>query len=349
MIAWDEGGTTPPSSHWLVNFDAGATNEGSSGAPLFSKQKRIIGQLHGGGDGEEFYGKLNYSWNNSTSGYKQLKTYLDPTNSGVKTLDGYTPDKIVPDAFFSTPFKDICLNFPVVFNDYSAFSPASREWIITPTGYKFVNGTDKNSQNPNIEFTKAGNYNVKLRVSNNNGKDSLQINNVITAGNSINVSMLSDNESSFCYYNFDSLVLSGYGAENYTWEIEKQTVEPFYISQIFGDTAILKAKNNVIIDSTYKLQVKVTGTQGTCTNTSTQTFDFIKVFNDNIVNAIEIKPGTTKSFSNFVHQLKQMNHIRQVIHALVLSRGAMNTEQAKILSRTVYGLNLQASERKSFS
>lgn len=298
-ISWDEGGTTPPFSHWLVNFETGVTAEGSSGGPLFSKQKRIIGQLHGGGENEEFYGKLSYSWNNNTSGYKPLKNYLDPTNSGLTILEAYVPSTNPPDAFFSKSFSAVCLNSPIEIKESSAFSPNSLKWTITPSTFRFVSNTNETSLNPVVEFTASNNYSIKLNVENANGKDSMQINNAITAGNSINVDLVSNSGGSLCFHTFDSIVFTGYGADTYTWSYENQTLEPFYFSKTDGDTAILKLLNNIQIDSTYTLLVKLKGNQGTCSDSTDQAIEFVKVLNDDIKNAIEIQLGTTQMFSNY--------------------------------------------------
>lgn len=91
--------STEPSNSWRVVWDRNTTTEGgSSGSPLFDQEKRIVGQLWGGGascgnlSAPDFYGRLHNSWNppESTSD-KQLKHWLDPNDTGKETLDGYDP------------------------------------------------------------------------------------------------------------------------------------------------------------------------------------------------------------------------------------------------------------------
>lgn len=90
-------------SHWRVNWTSnsngyGVTEGGSSGSPLFNNsQGYIIGTLTGGGSfcnsptSPDYYGKMSYHWtSNGTTSVKQLKPWLDPTNSGVLTLAGST-------------------------------------------------------------------------------------------------------------------------------------------------------------------------------------------------------------------------------------------------------------------
>ena len=65
---------------------------GSSGCPMFNQDGRIIGQLHGGNANCEakttFHGRFNKSWDDASDPVNRLQNWLDPTNSGVMTLDG---------------------------------------------------------------------------------------------------------------------------------------------------------------------------------------------------------------------------------------------------------------------
>jgi len=86
-------------TQWEVQWDRNTTTEGgSSGSPLFDQNDRIIGQLWGGGascwnlDSPDYYGKLSYSWDPPASANdKELKHWLDPSNSGATVLDGLDP------------------------------------------------------------------------------------------------------------------------------------------------------------------------------------------------------------------------------------------------------------------
>lgn len=87
------GGT----DHWQVlDWDAGTTEGGSSGSPLFNQNHRIVGQLHGGdaacnNDLQDYYGKFAVSWNTSQDTSQQLKYWLDPDSTGAVLLDGMDP------------------------------------------------------------------------------------------------------------------------------------------------------------------------------------------------------------------------------------------------------------------
>uniref|UniRef100_UPI001E6328C8 T9SS type A sorting domain-containing protein n=1 Tax=Salinibacter altiplanensis TaxID=1803181 RepID=UPI001E6328C8 len=88
---------TPSNSHWLVNFDEGTVEGGSSGAPLFSPNNKVIGQLHGGTNVDRcevrdgYYGKLSLSCNKGGNNTTRLKDWLDSSDTGTITLNGIDP------------------------------------------------------------------------------------------------------------------------------------------------------------------------------------------------------------------------------------------------------------------
>ena len=83
---------------WYISeWEEGVTEGGSSGSPLFDQNHRIIGQLYGGyaacsgqvNNGEaDWYGRFGVSWDGTNSG-NRLRDWLDPSNSGVTSLDPY--------------------------------------------------------------------------------------------------------------------------------------------------------------------------------------------------------------------------------------------------------------------
>ena len=77
---------------WIDAWEAGVTEPGSSGSPLFDQNHRIIGQLYGGAaacsgsvnnGAFDYYGRFGVSWGLGVS------DYLDPQNTGTLSLDGY--------------------------------------------------------------------------------------------------------------------------------------------------------------------------------------------------------------------------------------------------------------------
>jgi len=59
----------------------------------------------------------------------------------------------------------------VIFTDLTYGGPSAWVWTITPATFSFVNGTDENSQNPEVQFAELGFYTVSLEVSNVAGSD----------------------------------------------------------------------------------------------------------------------------------------------------------------------------------
>ncbi len=76
----------------VIDWDLGTTEPGSSGSPLFDKNHRVIGQLHGGGAAcgnnlSDYYGRFYTSWTGDGSQATALKPYLDYKNTGAIFTD----------------------------------------------------------------------------------------------------------------------------------------------------------------------------------------------------------------------------------------------------------------------
>lgn len=90
-------GSSPANSHWKSVTDLGVFQPGSSGSPFLDVNKHIVGQLHGGSfaTGNEckvtgaYFGRFNISWNQGSSPETRLKEWLDPSNTGALTQNGY--------------------------------------------------------------------------------------------------------------------------------------------------------------------------------------------------------------------------------------------------------------------
>jgi PKD repeat protein len=297
-IQWAGNTTSPVSSHWIVNFDEGITGEGSSGSPLFNNKNQIIGQLHGGDNEYDLYGRLCYSYAHSTGKYPALKTFLDPDNTGVMELNGYYPEDNPPDAFFDAPILKVCVNAPANLYDYSVFEPYERLWTITPATYTFINGTNETSSNPTVEFSQSGLYSVRLDVYNQTGSDSMKMIDEIHAGNIIQVEVSSLPENEICDCNFNSFKLIATGAIDYTWNLLSENTANVTIPVTVGDTIYVFRVPGIDIDSTYVLDIAAIGSYGTCVDTAEVQYSIIKPKNDAIKYAIPIGYGRSKVYSN---------------------------------------------------
>lgn len=295
-INWDGGVVTPAGTHWQVAFDLGVTAGGSSGSPLFNEKGRIIGQLHGGGDAEDYYGKINYSWDHKPRFYETLKSFL--TNNTDQYIEGYYPDTNIPEAVFSTDYQYVCVGSPIPLKSYSVFDITDLEWQFTPSTVTFTDNTTANSANPMVSFDQAGSYDVKLVVRNNNGRDSMTYRELITAGDIIAISYTLDTDQGICYSNFDSVTISAKGAPLFDWELDSLSSVYFNISPINATQAIVKKNPDITIESTMSISGTLTGIQDNCTDQSSFALEVIYQPNDDIANATLVDFGESGPYTN---------------------------------------------------
>ena len=136
-------GLSIANSSWRIEaWERNTTTEGgSSGSGLWDENHHLVGQLHGGQANcsnsiNDYYGKFSMSWtgNGSSSSAARLSDWLDPSGSGVTSLDGYDPNGgVETPAFCLTSVKEIDNN--VFFEMYP--NPASSSVTVN-----LVNGLD---------------------------------------------------------------------------------------------------------------------------------------------------------------------------------------------------------------
>lgn len=182
-------GGSVANTHWQMSWTAnsnghGVTEGGSSGSPLFSNATgRIIGTLTGGSSycntpsSPDAYGKMSFHWtSNGAPANEQLKTYLDPGNTGLLVLNGSADpctavNPVAPVADFIGNPTTLNVGGTVTFTDLSTNTPTSWSWSITPaSGWSYSSGS-ATSQNPQVTFTTQGVYTVALTATNAAGSD----------------------------------------------------------------------------------------------------------------------------------------------------------------------------------
>jgi lysyl endopeptidase len=182
-------GGSPSGTHWQMSWSSnanghGVTEGGSSGSPLFNNSGRVIGTLTGGSSyctaltSPDVYGKMSFHWtSNGVPANEQLKTYLDPGNTGALVLNGSADpcNAVTPTApvaeFVGNP-TTVSVGGTVSFTDQSTNGPTSWSWSINPaTGWSYAGGTSASSQNPQVTFTTPGQYTIALTASNSAGSD----------------------------------------------------------------------------------------------------------------------------------------------------------------------------------
>ena len=86
-----------PDAFWrVIRWDEGATEGGSSGSPLFNRDKMIVGNLTGGDAScdfpfNDYFSMFNVNWEHFSDTTRQLKYWLDKMNTGTTALRGYDP------------------------------------------------------------------------------------------------------------------------------------------------------------------------------------------------------------------------------------------------------------------
>jgi len=91
-INWDTDVTTPANHHFRLNYSVGSYEPGSSGSALFNSSGQVVGQLHGGFNGEcqgiptVYFGRFSVSWDAGDSPDTRLRDWLDPTGLDLDSL-----------------------------------------------------------------------------------------------------------------------------------------------------------------------------------------------------------------------------------------------------------------------
>lgn len=174
-------------THWQMSWSSnsnghGVTEGGSSGSPLFNNSGLIVGTLTGGSSyctaltSPDVYGKMSFHWtSNGTTAAEQLKTYLDPGNTGALTLTGSADPcsaPAAPVANFVANQTNVTPGTTVNFTDLSSGTPTSWAWAVSPaSGWAYAGGTSATSQNPQITFNTIGSYTITLTATNLQGSD----------------------------------------------------------------------------------------------------------------------------------------------------------------------------------
>ena len=256
--------------------------------------------MHGGDSIENYYGKFSLSWSQISQVSKRLNVWLDPDNTGTITLEGtYMMKK--PKVMFSTGLTQVCHGAPVIFSDKSKYLPDQWNWIITPSGYAFANGTNSNSRNPAIAFN-DGVYTITLIVSNAYGSDTLTKVNYIQSGN-LQVSFTPPNADSIvCGCNLNNYPLVASGATSYVYTIQR-TDKIGYVTKL--DSLFLSLIAAEKKNGSFNSWVKVTGTQGSCSVSDSLLLKVIMPPNDDVENSVQLWPGRSGVYSNFCASVQQ--------------------------------------------
>jgi PKD repeat protein len=287
-----DGVATLPNTHWSADFKYGSVEMGSSGAPLFDHNKRMVGQLHGGANEVFLFGKLSLSWDYNPNHTSQLAHWLDPDSTSQKVMDGTW--RIAPTAKFRVQNQRVCPDLPVTFFDQSSMDPISWLWKITPGTYSFVNGTDSTSQNPQIAFRGEGFYTVTLNVANTHGCDEKTVDDYIYSKRKLDVKLIPVNEDNvICGCDLKSFPIVAQGSILYDFEVGKPG--EFEVKHI-ADTLFLTL--NSAITHSFDAWIKIVRPNDYCVPNDSMLIHVLIPPNDSIKNAIRLHLGLNEGFTN---------------------------------------------------
>ncbi len=89
---------------------------------------------------------------------------------------------VLPEVDFTSDKNTFCFGDTVKLIDKTQLSPIQWYWQFEPTDFEFVNGTDENSQNPEVIFHSNDNYSVTLTSWNLNGPSELTKTDMLRSG-----------------------------------------------------------------------------------------------------------------------------------------------------------------------
>ncbi|MCD4736521.1 MAG: PKD domain-containing protein, partial [Bacteroidales bacterium] len=102
-------------------------------------------------------------------------TITNSEGSDSKTITGYITvgETTAPEVYFTVSDSVTCSGKDVIFTDMSLNFPVQWDWTFSPGTVTFINGTNQNSQNPEVTFDDSGIYTVALTATNSGGSGSL--------------------------------------------------------------------------------------------------------------------------------------------------------------------------------
>ncbi|WP_251358713.1 serine protease [Kangiella sp. TOML190] len=157
-------------SHLRIGaWDQGTTEGGSSGSAIWNPNHHIVGTLHGGlascsaPNDPDWYGRVSQQWEGGGTAASQLKAWLDPSDSGAKTLDG-TDACTAPSVTIATIVPNPAevgeiVSFTSVVTGGSG-SGYTYQWDFDGDG-----ATDSTQANPTHTYSDAYTGNVSLDVT----------------------------------------------------------------------------------------------------------------------------------------------------------------------------------------
>lgn len=150
-----------------------------------------------------------------------------------------------PTADFSASQTSVCSGSSVTFTDLST-GASGWSWSFTPNTVTYLNSTSSSSQNPQVSFNAAGNYQVSLTSTNTAGSDVETKNSYIGVSTgvvpSVSVAASSTNICAGTNVTFTATPTNGGGSAIYQWKVNGSNVggnNPTYSSSTLANNDIV--------------------------------------------------------------------------------------------------------------
>jgi len=116
--------------------------------------------------------------------YDVTLTVTNSEGTDTKTISGYITvgASVLPVVNFIASDSVACTVSEITFTDLSINCPTDWLWEFTPDNVTYLNGTNQNSQNPEVMFSESGSYSVSLTVTNTAGNITLTKTDYINIG-----------------------------------------------------------------------------------------------------------------------------------------------------------------------
>jgi hypothetical protein len=146
----------------ILQWDIGTTEAGSSGAPLFDQDHRVIGILSGGdahcgNSVNDYYLRLTNAWDDYSSSVEQLKFWLDPENTGVTSVnqrDPYAAAKLDCDTVSNISIAESKKIYSYI-NPVSGTITGHNTGLFTQYAEKFIIDSERNITGVRLNVARA--------------------------------------------------------------------------------------------------------------------------------------------------------------------------------------------------
>ncbi|MDP4266594.1 MAG: C10 family peptidase, partial [Bacteroidota bacterium] len=192
---------------------------------------------------------------------------ISPEYGQAEDYGVYFPSSAKPVADFATSNTTVNAGDKICLIDLSSNSPTSWQWTITPATYTFINGTNANSQNPQLFFNAKGTYTITLQATNASGSGIKTINSYITVNQTAPIADFTTDKT---VINTNASVsfsdLSSMAPSSWQWTISPSTITYLNGTNSNSQNPVVKFNNS----GNYTITLQSSNSIGSNTITKTE-------------------------------------------------------------------------------